>query len=499
MFSDSSGESRVTEKEAIQLKRKVADFIRSSGDDFCLLLTPVAIGEPLKTLAPGGFPDNFAILDGADMDRIAAERNNSKRLEHLGRVLARQSGELQLSPYVPNEPAVGGRFFGRQQTLRQILASTVATSYTLVGPRRIGKTSVLMQLEKLLRDRYAPSVLKIAHLMAIRYSSTSELLGAAVAALAERGAEKEAYKYEQRPARGRKFVNFIHGLAGKTGGKRVVLMIDELDYVLEMDRNQNYDCLALLRAAFTHERCQVVFAGFRETARALTDNSTPLFGFTEPIELAGLDLAEANEMIRRPFRHMGIDIPETVVENIVERSAGHPQVITYFCHGILAFYDRERRLPRDAELEELVFGSDKFQNRITGTFLANTNMFELLFCLLLMRKALKKPGAVRDFHFDLQDIDRLLRESKVELDANAITAIVNNLRLCSIITPINRENRKFRFSIPPLVYFFRNMNLDWYIQKASKEVNMRRSNPAAIHEEAPKDAALRFLERASSA
>lgn len=497
LFSHSLSDGIVPEREAERLKRKMVEFIRSTGEDFCLLLVPGTVSEAAKTLAYGAFPENFAILDGADMDLVLAERDTNRRLELIGRALVRQTGVLQISPYLPNVPAVGGRFFGRQHTLRQILSSAVATSYTIVGPRRIGKTSVLKQLERMLSEKYAPSVLRMAHLMAIQYKSTSELLAAAVAALAERGADREAYKYEQRPARGRTFVNFIHGLAGK-GSKRVVLLIDELDYVLDMDRTQSYECLALLRAAFTHERCQVFFAGFRETARALTDNRTPLFGFTDPIDLPPLAMPEANEMIKKPFRVLGIDIPDAVIMNIAERSAGHPQVITYFCEGILTFYDRERRLPTNVELEERVFGSEKFQNRITGTFLANTNWFELLFCLLLMRKALKRKDAVRDFLFDYKDIDRLLRESKVELDANAITVICNNLRLCSIITAVNAKTLQFRFSIPQLVDFFRSMDLDWFIQKASKEVNIRKSNPTAIYEEAEKDSAMRFLKQAAA-
>jgi hypothetical protein len=496
LFPEPSTERPLGGAQLALMRAKLREFIATTGESFCVAVVPGSLASQ-NQLAPDDYPEPFAILDGDCMRRIALERDHNRRLEHLGRALAAQTGVRQLSPYLPNEPATGGRFFGRQQTLREILSSTVATSYTIIGPRRIGKTSLLKEIAQRMKEKYSPSILRVADLMAIRYNSTAELVGAIVRALSDRGADKAAYKFEQRPQRARAFVNFIHDLAGK-GNRRVVVFLDELDYILEMDRNQDYECMKLLRAAFDHDRCQIFMAGFRETARARDDNRTPLFGFTETIELHPLGTPEANEMVKRPFRHLGIDVPDHVLTAIVERSAGHPQIITYFCLGILAFFDRERRLPDAVEWDEHVFGSPRVVNRISGTFLANTNFFELLFCLLLMRKALKMRGDVRDFHFNYKDIDRLLRESKVELALNQIAAICNSLRLCSIITAVNIRQYQFRFAIPQLVDFFRGMDLDFFIQKASKQVNILKSKPGSISLEGEDEATGKFFEAAAS-
>ena len=63
----------------------------------------------------------------------------------------KQINALFFEPYSPGEPVEGWRFFGRRAELDRIVNTT--QSFVVVGPRRIGKTSLLKELARRLTDQ----------------------------------------------------------------------------------------------------------------------------------------------------------------------------------------------------------------------------------------------------------------------------------------------------------------------------------------------------------
>ncbi len=475
-------DGRLSERETNELKSKLREYIRETGNDFCVCVIGGVVDEDSKRLSADSIPENFAIIDGEAILAIVGEKNKQERQHLLGRTFASQVGVMRISPYDADEPAVRGRFFGRTQTLREILSGGEGKSYTVIGPRRIGKTSLLGELKDRLTSTFAESkVLRVANLVATRYESTEQIIAEIVAQLLERGGSKEAYKEATRKGRvASKFKYLIRDLADKK--HRVAVFIDEVDYILELDAKQGYECIALLHSAFDQvPRAQLFLAGFRQTFRARHDINTPLYGFTETKELGPLLPAEAREMIIRPFADLGVPVEDAMVERMTGESAGHPQVITYFCEAYLKYYDRHQKKPDDAYFMEEVLGSAEFRRRLTGAFFANTNPSEELFCLLLMKKALQSKEGVGGFEFSLRIVDGLLKEKRVHLSAPAIKAICENLRLCSIIHEI-KGTELFRFYIPQLVKFFRISDLEWHVQKAVHDVNEQKADPRRLYE-----------------
>jgi hypothetical protein len=154
-------------------------------------------------------------------------------------------------------------------------------------------------------------------------------------------------------------------------------------------------------------------------------------------------------------------------------------------------------MPTDAEVKRDVFGSREFQQKVMDTFTMNTNAFEELVCLLLMREALKRRDDVARFEFGLERLNHLLSRVNIELETRALVTICNNLRLCSILTPTDRGNM-FVFSIPQLVHFFSGHNLDWYIEKAARTLRSSGASWRTIYSEADVTVADRLFQSSAT-
>src|SRR5579871_934836 len=101
--------------------------------------------------------------------------------------LEKENYALYLSPYTPNIPVDGWKFFGRQKILNQVTQSKA--NVFLLGSRKIGKTSVLLEAEAQLKA-LGFSVLHVG----VQYLQN---FGAVVNAMVSQLSSRDAY-YAQR-------------------------------------------------------------------------------------------------------------------------------------------------------------------------------------------------------------------------------------------------------------------------------------------------------------
>src|ERR1017187_1290575 len=76
---------------------------------------------------------SIAIFDRAVVSSFSSAREWSQKWLIVGRALARCVGLSALHPYVPGEPASGGRFFGRSKFIDQIVSGRTIRNCTIVG------------------------------------------------------------------------------------------------------------------------------------------------------------------------------------------------------------------------------------------------------------------------------------------------------------------------------------------------------------------------------
>ena len=89
-------------------------------------------------------------------DAQAQARIDNSDLPSVDRLttLFNQVPRAQLAPYETTKPVTGGQFFGRRSDINKVLQHP-QTNYLFVGIRRIGKTSLLKEIQRRM-DRIDP-------------------------------------------------------------------------------------------------------------------------------------------------------------------------------------------------------------------------------------------------------------------------------------------------------------------------------------------------------
>jgi hypothetical protein len=160
-----------------QAERAIATRQRLPGDRrdevFIILIQTGTL--PLAVREKRSLPRHpkMVVLDGSDCRAILDSTQQSDALRTVSRACALALGALELSPYEMGAPAAGYRFFDRRGLLRRV-SSKPTTSITLIGTRRIGKTSVLHELKRQLTSKHDD--LLVAHLYGSNLHNSYDVL-----------------------------------------------------------------------------------------------------------------------------------------------------------------------------------------------------------------------------------------------------------------------------------------------------------------------------------
>lgn len=414
----------------------------------------------------------IAILDKSDIDKILAQNDQEARAKHLALALVRFIGRDQLSPYVTGRPAAGGRFFARAANVKEILRS--AGSFTIVGNRRIGKTSLLNEVReqlKLQNENY-----QIAEVYGGTCHSTQDVV---YEILHKLGQTLHANRVIEFPYTVRNLPEHIHRIINSEK-KPVAVFIDELDHILAFDEKQNDELLHLLRATFLSQgSCRIIMAGFRKVMEAAQRLTHPLFNFGKIIELPLFSREETYEMVRKPLSHLDIDLAKSDLhETIFRETNGHPELIQVHCAEIVRHVGEAGEVPDETTHLTRVFELPEYKQKVLGAFLANTNAHEELLCYLLIADG-DNTGSAADYEFGLMQANSVLREKGINYDVSRIKNLTDNLRLSGIITPV-RGTGRFRFSVPQFVAYCLSLDLNFCIEKALEKIKESPDETGAV-------------------
>jgi tetratricopeptide (TPR) repeat protein len=306
------------------------------------------------------------------------------------------TNQQPLNPYIAGR-AVGGErgFFGRQDVLREVertLTSPDQNALVLFGQRRIGKTSILLQLERCLpsppfvpvyfdlmdkarlplnRVLYELAA-KAAPLVGISPPSESEFEGGddafrgiflpPVYEALEQPTSGEAQPPAPRQSRLREFKSLgtghRFGVMGPTesvaepaslaSARRLVFLFDEFD-VLDVAAEEKLPDTAAARAFFPYLRelmagephLGFVFVVGRKTDELSTD-FLATFKAARYRRVSVLEPKAARELITLAQREGSLNFTDAAVERILALTAGHPYFIQLLCQILFdRAYDAE--------------------------------------------------------------------------------------------------------------------------------------------------------------
>jgi ligand-binding sensor domain-containing protein len=235
---------------------------------------------------------------------------------------------LALSPYTTaGEVKDEQMFFGRVALLKELLLAS-SIQQIVIGPRRVGKTSLL---KRLLRELHAhrPEVEAVfVDLFGIAEH------GRAARALA-RALKVDNVDLSDSAEPETAFVEIIHARFQDTG-KKVVVLVDEADGLIEVDAQKGFPLLSAMRSLQAEEVCSFVLAGYRYLYREALNQGSPLYNFATPRILGPLDPEAATDLARAPMQSLGVAYGAAgLPRRIAARTGGYPSFVQSLCDAAL--------------------------------------------------------------------------------------------------------------------------------------------------------------------
>jgi hypothetical protein len=402
-----------------------------------------------------------AVLDRRSTDSIVAVKNKNEKLRALVMALSKSIGPTTLSPYVAGNLAVGPHFFGRVQVLNRILNGK---NYTIIGTRRIGKTSLMNEVRRQLKRRHKKLV--DIDVYASINTGTADVLAAILRPLFDRAAEVERLVAD--PSLPARFPSFLKSIVQERD-IRLAVFIDEMDRLLEVDAKRGYETTNILRETFQQydPLLRIFIAGFRRVREAEIRNDTPLFNFTMPEFLHAFTLEETKDMVEAPLSLLGIVLTDPELASLIyTETGGLPELIQMCCNHVIESYERCGEVPSSSDLMSRMFQSTLFQQKIWSTFSANTNDFEELLCYLLIQDAVRGGKQLETFEFGMKEADRLYNSCGIHLRTAELREIIENLSIAGIVSVPAPNSPRRRFAVPQLGRYIYEHDIEASVENA---------------------------------
>jgi serine/threonine-protein kinase len=249
--------------------------------------------------------------------------------------------------YDQREPVTGERFFGRADLLRDLDRKLAQGSghVGLFGLRRIGKTSLLLELKERLRKRsdVVPIFLDLERSLAVGHvafrlgDELAQVLEAR-SELSARGARRALHlpeDWREVPTEtllsniGDSLKSLLE--AGALSASRLVLILDEAEIILpsvDEPRENAVDLLRVLRGVAQETgQLTIVLAGVNASpseSPLLGVEDNPLFGLLSVEYLGPLTERECAEMVRLVGRKMQVRWDEAPLTSLTREVGAHP-------------------------------------------------------------------------------------------------------------------------------------------------------------------------------
>ena len=248
------------------------------------------------------------------------------------------------NPYIVGRWLRGPDHYGRKRLLEDLISSDEPAIW-VVGTRRMGKTSLLRQLEWLLTSR--PHVKAVPLYWDLQGSETKEDFDYELFVAVEDEAERfRSLGVDVSSLYGQDAIQILRALQRqlREEGKRLLLLIDEAEAMINLAKN-DYQALARLRKAFQSGGMRTVMTSTKLLMKLndLTRNwltSPFLFGFSL-VNLWSLEPAASADLVLQKQGGASVQVDAQRVEEILRHTHRHPYLIQTLCHRL--FEERDGR------------------------------------------------------------------------------------------------------------------------------------------------------------
>lgn len=276
----------------------------------------------ILTLSPSAHQSAFQMFPLGRCLILSAEQIKSLLMmdnpqDQLKRLLRDQIPRRTLIPYNFSLPAVGGMFFGRNDELSRLQEEDFI-SFSIAGPGRIGKTSLLKSYYV---NQFSRHNSRIANRFNISFYKSEPTPDGIARFLAM---EIRDSKQSDRMTAGG-LVNFLRHMRSDLGGP-LELLLDEVDEVCQGE------AFRYLGEAARMGLCRLVLCGKGGLLKTMLSTKSPLECRLDLIQLGPLDEGSARELLLKPLADLGFQISdeEHFLDKILRLKGRLPNLLQLF-------------------------------------------------------------------------------------------------------------------------------------------------------------------------
>ncbi|MGA1869511.1 MAG: PQQ-binding-like beta-propeller repeat protein [bacterium] len=431
--------------------------------DFNILLNRISgIGESEKVFLILSLDDSPVFENRCKDSKLDLVILNSKNILNIlfsvdylraliDEVILNQISFVDISPYETMGPATN-MFFGRIKEIRTVVQHQ-EKCYAIIGSRRLGKTSLMMQIQhRIEKDRGLRTLYLDCSLYTEDHArAILRFCKDVISRLGFGDMEIEDIK---------DFKSHIIKCC-KEKNLKVSLFLDEIDGMLAVDKRNNGVLFSAFRALYQENYLTLVIAGYEELFFRTKDIQSPLFNFLEVIRLTPLDKESATKLITEPMQELGIEFEEhyTTVQAICDVTSCFPNLIQHLCGQLIRLIgSKNKRKISPADVEEII-EMPEFQNNIIDMFFQHLDTLGKIIVLLIMDLS----------EFDFYQVDTKLRSIGIELKLAELSEELDKIMLGSLI---KREKTKYHFGLSKFPAIFKKtMSPKLLLKQLKKEMS----------------------------
>ncbi len=241
------------------------------------------------------------------------------------------------NPYSVGRWLRGPDHYGREQLL-EYLISAEDPAIWVVGTRRMGKTSMLRQLEWLLTRQEGASAVPL--FWDLQGSETKDDFDYELfLAVEDEMPRFQAYGVDVSALYNQDAIHILRTLqrALRAHGKHLLLLIDEAEAWISLARN-DYQALARLRKAFQNGGMRTIMTSTKLLMQLndLTRNwltSPFLFGFTL-VNLWNLEPEASVSLVMQEQSNTPVNVERERIDDILRHSHRHPYLVQTLCYRL---------------------------------------------------------------------------------------------------------------------------------------------------------------------
>ncbi|MBC8263172.1 MAG: AAA family ATPase [Anaerolineales bacterium] len=278
-----------------------------------------------------------------------------------------------ISPFSTAGPTPENMFIGRDRELKEIETKIANLSFALVGNRRIGKTSIILRVQRTLQAQGRTTLFLDCHPVN-DYKDFFELIST----------KWELDGLSITDYSPLSFAKLITRLSQQAGSP-VIILLDEVDHLLSYDKAHDWVLAKTFRSLSQEGRCRFLFAGIKTLYHQSHNSEAPFFNFCHTLIIRYLERKDAKRLIMEPMTSMGIVLENEreLLNRILDISTGHPGIVQRMCAALIEEISKEGSRRITLQHVHAVLQSGEFQTYRHETILGVATPLEKIIALTL--------------------------------------------------------------------------------------------------------------------